>query len=278
VTPVQKALWFIESHSAADIALDDVAECAGVSRFHLSRAFHATTGLPIMRYVRGRRLTEAARRLTQGADDILSVALEAGYGSHEAFTRAFRDQFGSTPEAIRKQGDLQGIELLEAMRMTDTPRKDLAPPRYENLKTLLIAGPVEHYNCHTSAAGIPAQWQRLAPYLGHIPNQVGSVAYGVVYNTDEEGSMDYLCGAEVTDFSNLPPPFGSIRIAARRYAVFKHQEHISSIRATWAAIWNQWLPESGHTVADAPVLERYDEKFDPRSGNGGVDLLVPLAN
>ena len=183
MTPVQKALWFIESHSSASISLDDVAECAGVSRFHLLRAFAAATGLPIMRYLRGRRLTDAARRLAEGADDILSVALDAGYGSHEALTRAFRDQFGTTPEAIRRQGALQGIELLEALRMADTPRKDLAPPRFENGRTLLVAGIVEHYDGGSSHAGIPAQWQKLHPHLGNIPGQVGPVAYGVVYNT-----------------------------------------------------------------------------------------------
>jgi AraC family transcriptional regulator len=278
VTPVQKALWFVESHSAGDIALDDVAECAGVSRFHLSRAFAAATGVPIMRYLRGRRLTIAAKSLANGAGDILAVALEAGYGSHEAFTRAFRDQFGTTPDAIRKQGDLQGIELLEAIRMADAPRKDLSPPRFEQLGTLLVAGIAEHYTAKSSAAGIPAQWQRLVQHMGHVPGQRGSIAYGVVYNTDDEGSMDYLAGVEVTDFDRLPEGFGALRVPDRRYAVFRHEEHISSIRATWSAIWNQWLPESGHDVADAPVLERYDEKFDPRSGQGGVDLMVPLAS
>src|SRR5262245_38545468 len=235
MTPVSKALWFVESHSSDSIGLDDVAECAGVSRFHLSRAFAATTGVPIMRYLRGRRLTEAAKSLVLGADDILSVALDVGYGSHEAFTRAFRDQFGTTPEAIRKQGDLRGIELLEAIRMADAPRKDLPPPRFEQKDSLLIAGLVEHYDSNSSAAGIPAQWQRLAPHQGHVPGQRDSLAYGVVYNTDDEGSMAYLCGVEVSSFKELPEGFGSLRIPARRYAVFRHQEHISSIRATWGA-------------------------------------------
>ncbi len=74
---------------------------AGVSRFHMVRAFAAATGLSVMRYVRARRLSEAARALADGAPDILALALEADYGSHEAFTRAFRDHFGVTPEAVR---------------------------------------------------------------------------------------------------------------------------------------------------------------------------------
>jgi AraC family transcriptional regulator len=59
--PVNKALWYIESHFVQPITLDDVA-CAGrVSRYHMSRVFGVATGRSVMGYVRGRRLTEAAR-------------------------------------------------------------------------------------------------------------------------------------------------------------------------------------------------------------------------
>ena len=87
---------------------------ADVSRYHVSRVFGEAIGRPITRYVRGRRLTEAAKALAAGAADILTVALEAGYGSHEAFTRAFREQFGQTPESVRAQRHLDNIELVEA--------------------------------------------------------------------------------------------------------------------------------------------------------------------
>src|SRR4030088_3421584 len=104
---IEKALWFIESHFASEITLEDLAKAGGVSRFHMTRAFAAATGYSIMRYVRGRRLSEAAKALSNEAPDILSVALDAEYSSHEAFTRAFRDQFGVTPETIRAQGHVR---------------------------------------------------------------------------------------------------------------------------------------------------------------------------
>jgi AraC family transcriptional regulator len=62
----------------------------------LTWAFAVSTGLSLIRYVRARRLSEAARELAQGADDILGLALDAGYGSHESFTRAFVGQSGLT--------------------------------------------------------------------------------------------------------------------------------------------------------------------------------------
>ncbi len=156
VNPVAKALWYIESHFGQEITLDHMANVAGVSRYHSSRVFGLATGHSIMHYMRGRRLTEAARTLAQGAPDILAVAIEAGYSSHEAFTRAFRDQFGLTPEAVRAQGTVNGIHLMEAMRMDEMLLTRLEPPRFENGKTLLIAGVGERYSTEKSA-NMPAQ-------------------------------------------------------------------------------------------------------------------------
>jgi AraC family transcriptional regulator len=225
--------------------------------------------------VRGRRLSEAARSLANGAPDILTVALDAGYGSHEAFTRAFRDQFGITPEAVRAGRHLDDIELVEPIKMNESLIANLEPPRFENGKLLLVAGLGERYNDETGA-GIPAQWQRLQPFFGSIPGQVGQAAYGVCCNGDDEGNFDYVAGVEVSDFSELPAEFSRVRIPAHRYAVFSHRGHISSIRGTWKTIWNKWLPESGHEVADAPIFERYGEEFDPRTGMGGFEIWIPL--
>jgi AraC family transcriptional regulator len=275
MNPVGKALWFIESHFAGELTLDDIANCGCVSRFHLARAFEAATGLSVMRYVRARRLSEAARRLANGAPDILAVALDAGYGSHEAFTRAFREQFGITPEALRARGHLDTIVIVEPIKMDETLLTHLEPPRFEDGKAFLVAGLSERYTSETSAA-IPSQWQRFNDWFGKVPGQVGNVAYGVCYNADDAGNIDYLCGVEVNDFSALPAEMSRLRIAAQRYAVFSHREHISTVRRTWNTIWNQWLPASGHIPADAPNFERYDEKFDGSTGNGGLEIWIPV--
>jgi AraC family transcriptional regulator len=273
--PVGRALWFIESHFAEEITLDDIASVGGVSRYHMSRVFGIATGFSVMRYVRGRRLSEAARSLAQGAPDILAVALGAGYGSHEAFTRAFRDQFGVTPEMVRAQGNLDNTSLMEPLKMDETLLTTLAPPQFLTGKTLLIAGLGERYNSEASAH-IPAQWQRFVPYLGHIPGQIGRATYGVICNSDDAGNADYICGVEVSDFSRLPPGFSRLRIPEHKYAVFSHTSHVSEIRRTWFTIWNKWLPESGHAAAEAPEFELYGEIFNPVTGMGGVEIWLPI--
>src|SRR5712675_3235822 len=157
MNPAQKALWFIESHLADQLTLDEIAGAAGISRFHMVRAFAAATGLSVMRYVRARRLTEAARALAGGAPDILSLALEADYGSHEAFTRAFRDHFGVTPEAVRSSTCLDHLKLQEPIQMDSTATDHLNPPRFETSKPLLVAGVGDRIS-QEDGAGIPALW------------------------------------------------------------------------------------------------------------------------
>ena len=93
MNPVNKALWFIECHFTQAITFDDIAQIACVSRYHMSRTFSAAIRDAVTAHVRGRRLTQAAHALSAGAPDIFAAALDAGYGSHEAFTRALRDQF-----------------------------------------------------------------------------------------------------------------------------------------------------------------------------------------
>lgn len=274
MNPVAKALWFIESHSADDVTLAEISEVAGVSRFHMVRAFGVTTGHSVMRYVRGRRLSEAAKALAKGAPDILTLALDAGYGSHEAFTRAFREQFGSTPDMVRAGGKVDNLRLVEPVIMDQKLRTQLQDPRIEEGRPLLIAGLGQRY-VFDNLAGIPVLWQRFHDHIDHVPGLTGRIAYGVCHNTDDTG-FDYIAGVEVGEFASLTKDFARLRVPAQRYAVFTHGDHVSTIRGTFVAIFNDCLPRSGHQVADAPVFERYDERFDRRTGTGGFEIWVPI--
>jgi AraC family transcriptional regulator len=276
MNPAQKALWYIESHLAQPLTLDEIAGVGGVSRFHMVRAFAAATGFPVMRYVRARRLSEAARALANGAPDILTLALDADYGSHEAFTRAFRDHFGVTPEMVRAATCPDKLRLQEPVMMDSTALDHLKPPRFETSKPLLVAGVGERITHDNQGAGIPNQWQRFQQSADNIPGRIGKLAFGVCCNGDDAGNFDYIAGVEVTDFSDLPREFSRVRIPEQKYAVFTHSEHISTIRRTVNTIWNHWLPMSGMKAADAPNFERYDEKFDPLTGNGGLEIWIPV--
>lgn len=271
-----RALWYIESHLNSDLSLEAVAAAAGVSRFHLSRAFTLTVGLSLGSYVRARRLSEAARALAEGAPDILAVALDNGYESHEGFTRAFRQQFDVTPDQLRAEARIDGIALQEALRMDQPTSTPVATPRVVRRDAMLLFGLNQRCN-HLGDPNIPSQWARFMPHVGHVPGQVGNVAYGVIYSANDAGDYDYLCAVEVTAAPKEPGDFISLRIPPQTCAVFEQHEHISTIASAWKGIWEHGVADAGHKATDGPSFERYGEQFDGRTGLGGFEIWIPIA-
>jgi len=269
---VAKALWYLENrYGQPGLSLDDVAAACQVSRFHLTRAFGVATGLSLMRYLRARRMTEAALALAAGAPDILAVALDAGYGSHEAFTRAFRDQFGRTPEAVRQQGHCDAWALVHPIRLDHRAPGLSVAPRPVEREAFAVAGLCARYT-HETAAGIPAQWQRFAA-RGAAAHRIAPHEYGVCVHS-ENGAYDYTCGVEVAGAA--PAGLTLLRIPPQRYAVFFHAGHISAIRMSYRTIFDEWLPASGWRATGGPDFERYDERFDVTTGAGGVEIWIPV--
>jgi AraC family transcriptional regulator len=272
-----QALWVMERNSEKALGLNDIAAACGVSRSHLANAFATAAGWPVMKYLKARRLTEAAHRLAGGAPDILSVALEFGYGSHEAFTRAFRDQFGRTPEQVRSRGSVEGLATTPPLRLRNE-RVHSPVPQLKRLGRLRLVGLAAPCSPNETIQ-IPAQWQRfLSSYYDDIPNKVKEMPIGLCEPPDDEGCFNYVCAAKVEAFEGRLPGLTSFECEPRSYAVFAHNDHVSTIFDTYAAIWNEALPAMARTVADSPVLEFHNDAFDPDTGLGGLQLCIPLVD
>lgn len=267
-TLVRRTLWRIESDLSRAPSLADLAAGEGVSRFHLARAFFVVTGWPVMAYVRARRLSEAASQIRRTGDSLLTVALDAGYDSHEGFRRAFRDHFGFPPSAVRADPGLV-IKLQEPLTMT-TETHTAPEPRIVNGPTLRIVGVSEVYTMETRAR-IPAQWERTAEEYGTA--MCGGETYGVCcgFNGTE---FSYLVGVAAERSGGLDWP-DRLELPGARYAVFDHKGHISGISETWQAIFENWAPNSGMQIAEAPQFELYAADFD-LTGSGGVSIWIPV--
>lgn len=271
-----KALWVIERHLDRPLTLAGIADNCGVSRYHLAHAFGRATGVSVMQYLRGRRLSVAAAKLAGGAQDILGLALDAGYNSHEAFSRAFRAQFGVTPEMVRRTATTENIAMVKAIEIDHAGGSSLAPPRFVAGAQVLAVGLTQQH-VFGRPQDIPAQWQRFMSGLYHeIPHHLPTPPIGVSGGMDDDGNFDYSCAAEVTTFADTPRGLIEITLPPQRYAVFTHRDHVSAIGATYSAIWNEWLPASGERAADAPCIERHLPTFNPQTGMGGVEIWIPL--
>ena len=89
-----------------------LAAVAGFSVPHFHRIFTAQKGENMAAYVRRVRLERAGWKLRMGAVDITEVALAAGYDTHAAFSKAFKQQFGFSPSEFRELACLEATRII----------------------------------------------------------------------------------------------------------------------------------------------------------------------
>ncbi len=194
------------------------------------------------------------------------------------------------PNPMLEDSDIEIRPVYEAEDLGDTltpePREQeaavraqalgLSAPIFRHGHDLLVAGLNASYDRETRA-NIPRQWQRLAPHLGRVLGQVGEDTYGVCHSAGPDGRFEYLAGVAVSSPDRLPEGFTTVKVVARRYAVFTHPGHVSSLPATFDTILTRWAPDCSILVAHGlPCFERYTPEFNPVTGMGGVEVWIPL--
>jgi len=108
VDRVWAAKEFLNRHVSDRLRLDDVAEAAGCSPWHLSRLFSQHVGLPIHQYLKRLRVRQALAEISEGCRDLSRLALQTGFDSHSHFSAAFRQEFGLPPSRVRASAGLSG--------------------------------------------------------------------------------------------------------------------------------------------------------------------------
>lgn len=107
-------LTYIRNHLDEPLAVDDLAQRAGMSRAAFDRHFKATTSMSPLQYLKALRLNDAALLIVNGTD-ITRAAAAVGYTSPSQFSREFKRHVGSTPRAWanahRGAADPQAVAL-----------------------------------------------------------------------------------------------------------------------------------------------------------------------
>lgn len=153
----------------------------------------------------------------------------------------------------------------------------MQPARIERQPERVFAGGLQRYRFE-ALDGIAAQWQRFMASADRIGGRIGSALFGLMPpgHAPADG-IAYLCAVEVAAEASLPDAVTRHRVPAGGFAVFEHHGHVAELHRSWDGIWREWLPASGEAVPDAPTLfERYDARFDPATGQGVVELWLPL--
>ncbi len=239
-----RTLDHIHAHLDADVNPAELARLAGFSPHHFHRVFRGMVGESVMGYVRRLRLERAALRLKHGEASVSAVAIDAGYGSHEAFTRAFRDRFGVVPSAFRD---------------TDIASEPPVRLQREPARQLLAARHIGAYE------GVGAAWETLIGVAGRLGwLATPPITMGLVYDDPDitdAAQCRYEAAIVVPDgqpavVPEWAPPTMIVRtLPAGTWACLVHVGGYDSIQSTYDALLGQALPRRGIELADEPTVE-----------------------
>jgi AraC family transcriptional regulator len=102
ISALNQLVDLVEEHLGETIDVNGLVSGLGTTEYHLRRMFSSLAGMPLSEYVRRRRMTVAAAEVVGGRADLLNIAVRHGYGSTEAFGRAFRAVHGASPGDVRR--------------------------------------------------------------------------------------------------------------------------------------------------------------------------------
>lgn len=187
---------YVEGHAAdAQLDLKQMGQKFGFTENYIRELFAGQVGVSIMQYYKRRRIILSASQLLHTDKRILDIALEWGFGSHEAYTRAFAKVMGMSPSSFRRTrpilGKMQlrpgvyGLELLEQKER----RSDLRDMKQDGQESIILHDIQQvKYGSYGSAAPFPICIKAVSEYLGddvsypYIMAATGA-AFRLVWNT-----------------------------------------------------------------------------------------------
>ncbi|MDN3311751.1 AraC family transcriptional regulator [Microbacterium oryzae] len=262
----------VERDTADPVDVAALAISAGTTEYHLRRMFSSLAGMPLSEYTRRRRMAVAAADVLDG-DDMLTIAVRYGYGSTEAFGRAFRSVHGVGPGDVRRHGgplrsqpQLRFRLTVEGRTTMDTRIADRPPFRLIGHATrvpLIHEGVNPHIREHIASLP-PAEHIRLKQLSGIEPAGLLQVTADVDPDAAEGSMLTYLHGVAVPIASPVPEDLDEIEVSAGAWAVFRTDgPHPAALQATWAATATEWFPSNPWRLRPGPsivaVLERADD-------------------
>ena len=279
--PIGPALRHIDRHLHEPLTLGELAAACGLSPFHFARLFTALTGMSPIAYVRHRKLAAAAWRLVGNPGlRLIDLALDSGFESQEAFTRAFVRAFGVPPGRLRRAHMLlqqAGPTRMDAMDI-DLEHTLLTEPELMARPALRVAGLCADFDADTKHE-IPKLWQKLVPRLP-LPGQAGGDAYGICWSSGPEGSFRYMAAVELALDAPVPDGLECQIVPAQTYQVFRQKmapgPFHPQVAAAMAEIWGRRMAACGHRPSGGPDLEVCPPDLIPGVTEGWQSYWIPV--
>lgn len=243
-----------DDEARAALSVQRLAEDLGMTRFHLQRLFKRDTGITISHYLQDALLSNAAVRVRFSRESLLSIALTQGFGSQQAFTRAFTRRWGVPPGELRRRAadapevpggyppPLSGAAI--PVRIVRSAARTLWARRY--------LGPYPR---------VPQHWQDFRDRLRLAGLPSGGPFFGVIHDDPQftpPERIRYACAVEAPPGGQeLPPDWQLVELPASRFAVFSiHCAYLEGLARLRPRV-HDWLAQSGESFGGAAGFEYY---------------------
>lgn len=279
---MHRVLEYIDQHLDEQLELNTLARVANFSSFHFHRLFTAWLGETLGDYVRRRRIETAALRLVaQPRLAVTQVALSVGFGSTEAFARAFKTRFGTTPTDWRHAQVSKRDQLKSKLDQAPVPvsRNDggmkvtIVDRQPTTIAYLRHVGP---YGKAVSDFWI----KKVAPWM-ETNGLYGRTRFGI--SRDDPGvtapeKLRYDAAVEVPETFVGAGDHQKTVIPGGKYAVGRFRGNDIQVGDAWAWLLREWLPASGMQLDSRPFFEAYpvDVTYDRKTGEFECDICVPV--
>jgi AraC family transcriptional regulator len=308
---VHRVMDYIERHLGERLTLEELSAVANFSPFHFHRVFTACAGESLYQFILRLRLERAASRAGQQPDaSLTSIALDAGFGSSAAFSRAFRAEFGMSASEWRQQvrknrqalgkdrqergdgeaytavcgPDAEGAGILPRRRPMDTgtkPTKAASRVRIETMAPTTVAY-VRHTGPYAGDAALFGRlFGRLCQWAGPRRLLGPTTKFLTIYHDDpeitDETKLRISVCATVPDGTKGEGEVGVMVMEGGQYAVASFEVDPSEFGAAWDWFMGVWLPSSGYQPDDRHCFELAlnDPKTHPQHKHV-VELWEPV--
>ncbi len=284
IASLNRVVDHVEEHLTDVLDVAALAAGLGTTEYHLRRMFSSLAGMSLSEYVRRRRMTVAAGDVL-GADDVLSIAVRYGYGSAEAFTRAFRAVHGVGPSDVRRDGGPLRTQPQLRFRLTiegSTPmdtriveRPDFRLVGHAARVPLIHEGINPHIRSHITALPV-TEHERLKALSETEPLGLLQVSDDVDPDDAEGSELTYLHGVAVGPDTPLPDDLDIIEVSEGSWAVFRVSgDYPAALQETWAATATEWFPSNPWRLRPGPsIVAVLDRSPDFRSAT--CELWMPV--
>lgn len=252
---INKVVDFIGKHLDEELNLEQLSAVACFSKYHFHRLFTAYTGLSLQQMIRWLRLKRAAHQLVMDKEkSIITIALDAGFESHESFSRAFKQVCGLSPSEFRDQLNWGPWEKSPySLRKHEDKSMNVT---IKNLPARRLAV-IEHRGDHRKISETVNKliaWAKAQPMdLRPKPGE----AFAFVYDdpkTTPPGDFRQDFGITIPEDLKLSGEIIEKRLPAGRYAVAVHKGSRNTIGEKVYGLYQDWLPSSHEELGDLPCL------------------------